>query len=193
MTRDISRIATVLVAFGVTVTAVAAGPSRTEGLAAWEQMYSVLTHPRCINCHTATDHPDQGNDRHRHVFNIVRGPANQGVPGLTCAACHQRSNASTGVPGAPGWQLAPLSMRWQDADGRILSSAQLCKSVTKRSTNGHLDGAALLEHHSKAPLVLWAFTPGNLPYGNAFTVPPLTHEAFVKATRTWVDAGTPCP
>ncbi|HWC15977.1 MAG TPA: hypothetical protein VG498_03155, partial [Terriglobales bacterium] len=89
MTRDIWRIATILVTFAVTVTNVAAGPSRTEGLAAWEQMYSVLTHPRCINCHTATGHPDQGNDRHRHVFNIVRGPANQGVPGLTFAACHQ--------------------------------------------------------------------------------------------------------
>src|ERR1051326_7212657 len=28
--------------------------SSAEGLAAWEQVYSVLTSPRCINCHTAT-------------------------------------------------------------------------------------------------------------------------------------------
>ena len=27
-------------------------PSRAEGLAAWQQIYSVMSHPRCINCHT---------------------------------------------------------------------------------------------------------------------------------------------
>jgi hypothetical protein len=193
MTRASTPFANVLVVLAVTVTTVAAAPTRTEGLGAWQQMYSVLTHPRCINCHTATSHPDQGDDRHRHVFNIVRGPGGQGVPGLTCATCHQRSNASTGIPGAPGWHLAPLSMRWQEADGRIWSSARVCRSVTNRATNGHLDGAALLEHHTQAPLVRWAFAPGHLPYGNALTVPPLTHDAFVNATRTWIDAGTPCP
>ena len=30
-----------------------------DGLEAWEQVYSVLTHPRCINCHTATNYPQQ--------------------------------------------------------------------------------------------------------------------------------------
>src|SRR3989441_12848556 len=37
--------------------------TREAGLAAWQQVYSVLTHPRCINCHTATDYPQQGDDR----------------------------------------------------------------------------------------------------------------------------------
>ena len=36
--------------------------ARVEGLAAWDQIYSVLTHPRCINCHTATNYPQQGNN-----------------------------------------------------------------------------------------------------------------------------------
>jgi len=27
--------------------------ARSDGLAAWQQVYSVLTFPRCINCHTA--------------------------------------------------------------------------------------------------------------------------------------------
>jgi cytochrome c553 len=187
------RIADVLVVFVLSATAVQAAASRAEGLAAWQQVYSVLTHPRCINCHTASDHPDQGDDRHRHAFNVVRGPANQGVPGLTCATCHQRANASTGIPGGPGWKLAPLSMRWQETDGRILSSGQVCRSVTNRATNGHLDGAALLEHHSQAPLVRWSFAPGHLPSGVPLTLPPLTHDGFVAATRTWVEAGTPCP
>src|SRR5262247_893122 len=71
-----------------------------QGLAAWEQVYSVLTSPRCINCHTATNYPQQGDERRRHVANVVRGPEDRGVPGLNCAGCHQETNAdSTGVPG----------------------------------------------------------------------------------------------
>lgn len=27
----------------------------SDGLAAWSRVYSVLTSPRCINCHTATN------------------------------------------------------------------------------------------------------------------------------------------
>src|ERR1700746_1522560 len=86
----------------------------SDGLTAWEQVYSVLTSPRCINCHTATNYPQQGDDRHRHFANVVRGRADRGVPALSCIGCHQEVNAdSTGVPGGPDWHLAPLSMRWQ--------------------------------------------------------------------------------
>ena len=93
------------------------------GLAAWQQIYSVLTTPRCINCHTATNYPEQGDDRHRHLFNVVRGPEGKGVAGLNCATCHQSINAdSTGVPGASNWHLAPLAMKWQDNNDNILSS-----------------------------------------------------------------------
>jgi mono/diheme cytochrome c family protein len=35
-------------------------PTREAGLVAWQQVYSVLTHPRCINCHTATNYPQTG-------------------------------------------------------------------------------------------------------------------------------------
>jgi mono/diheme cytochrome c family protein len=52
----------------------AASATDAAGLAAWQQVYSVLTYPRCINCHTATNYPEQGDDRHRHLFNVVRGP-----------------------------------------------------------------------------------------------------------------------
>src|SRR5690242_12357265 len=71
-----------------------------DGLAAWQKVYSVLTSPRCINCHTATNYPQQGDDRHRHFANVIRGPEGWGVPGLNCMSCHQETNAdSTGVPG----------------------------------------------------------------------------------------------
>ena len=168
--------------------------SRAEGLAAWEQVYTVLTHPRCINCHTATNYPQQGDDRHRHFANVVRGPQNVGVPGLNCATCHQKENADgTGVPGGPGWHLAPLSMKWQDANDRPLSSAAVCRDVTDRARNGNLDGRGLLKHHEEAELVLWAWNPGRRPDGTERTRPPLSHAEFVAATRRWVEAGTPCP
>src|SRR6266545_6077311 len=102
--------------------------TRAEGLMAWQQVYSVLTHPRCINCHTATNYPQQGDDRRRHFANVVRGPAGKGVPALQCVTCHQEANAdSTGVPGAHDWHLAPLSMKWQYLNDKILTSAEVCR------------------------------------------------------------------
>ena len=167
---------------------------RADGLAAWSQVYSVLTSPRCINCHTATAYPQQGDDRHRHFANVIRGPAGKGVPALNCVSCHQYTNAdSTGVPGGPDWHLAPLSMRWQDLNDQLLSSAAVCRAVTDRSRNENMDGPALMKHHQEAALVLWAWNPGRRPDGTARTEPPLTHAEFVAATRRWVDAGTPCP
>src|SRR6266851_9172575 len=77
-----------------------AAPKSAEGLAAWQQVYSVVTSPRCVNCHTATNYPLQGDDRHRHFANVIRGPEGKGVPGENCVSCHQSVNAeSTGVPG----------------------------------------------------------------------------------------------
>ena len=165
-----------------------------DGLAAWRDVYSVLISPRCINCHTASNYPQQGDDRHRHFANVIRGRGGRGVPGLVCVSCHQDVNAdSTGVPGGPGWHLAPLSMKWQDPNDRPLSSADVCRAVTDRARNENMDGRALLKHHEEAALVLWAWNPGRRPDGTMRTPPPLTHAQFVAATRTWVEAGTPCP
>src|SRR5213595_1095115 len=138
----------------------AADPKLAEGLAAWDQVYSVLTSPRCINCHTATNYPQQGDDRHRHFAYVVRGPAGKGVPGLNCVSCHQSENAdSTGVPGGPNWHLAPLSMRWQDPNDQTLTSMAVCRAVTDRSKNENMDARALLKHHEEAALVLCAPIP----------------------------------
>jgi len=178
----------------VALSSMASDARRADGLTAWEQVYSVLISPRCINCHTAANHPQQGDDRRRHFANVTRGPEGKGVAGLHCAGCHQAVNAdSTGVPGNRNWHLAPLSMKWQDLQGRPLSSAAVCRAVTDRSKNHDLDGAALLKHHAEDALVLWAWNPGRRPDGTPRTVPSLTHTEFVDATRRWVEAGTPCP
>jgi len=182
------------VSYSITEVAKANRENQTAALSAWEKVYSVLISPRCINCHTATNYPQQGDDRHRHFANVVRGPAGIGVAALNCESCHQESNAdSTGVPGGPGWHLAPLSMQWQDLNDRPLSSAAVCRAVTDRSKNENMDGAELLKHHEKAELVLWAWNPGRRPDGTLRTTPSLSHQEFVAATRTWIEAGTPCP
>jgi mono/diheme cytochrome c family protein len=171
----------------------AAPPSTSLGLAAWQEIYSVMSHPRCINCHTGSDYPQQGDHRHRHLFNVVRGPEGKGVPALQCATCHQSANAdSTGVPGAPGWHLAPLSIKWQDANDNILSSSAVCKIVSDPKKNGGLDGAALVKHH-QTELVKWAWKPGFRNDGTARSTPPINYEQFMAATRTWVQVGMPCP
>lgn len=166
----------------------------TDGLAAWQQVYSVLVSPRCINCHTASNYPEQGDNRARHFANVVRGPAGTGVAGFRCVTCHQKENAdSTGVPGGKNWHLAPLSMKWQDTNDQPLSSAEVCRAITDRARNGGLNGPALLKHHTEEALVLWAWSPGRRVDGSMRTLPPLTHDEFVAATRQWIDAGMPCP
>src|SRR5260370_13895793 len=150
------------------VNAAAALP-QSSGLGAWQKVYSVMVSPRCLNCHTATNYPQQGDDRHRHVANVIRGPQDKGVVALNCSTCHQSTNAnSTGVPGAHNWHLAPLSMRWQNANDRPLSSAEVCRSVLHL-----LDGPHLLKHHEEEPLVLWRFNPGRRPAESMRTMPPI--------------------
>jgi hypothetical protein len=167
---------------------------RAAGLAAWEQVRSVLVHPRCINCHTAVDYPQQGDARRRHFANVVRGPDGHGVPGLQCATCHQESNAdTTGVPGSHNWHLAPLSMAWQDRNDRPLSSAAICRTLTDRRKNHNMDGLALLKHNTEDKLFGWAWEPGRDIQGVPRSLPPLSRAEFAEATRRWVEAGIPCP
>lgn len=168
--------------------------ANSDGLAAWQQVYSVLISPRCINCHTATNYPQQGDNRERHFANVVRGPGGTGVAGFRCVACHQKENAdSTGVPGNPNWHLAPLSMKWQDSNDQPLSSAEVCRAITDRARNGNMDGPKLLHHNSDDALVKWAWAPGLRPDGSVRTLLPLTHDEFAAATKQWVEAGMPCP
>src|SRR5438552_387866 len=58
-------------------------PRRADGLAAWQQIHSVLIHPRGISRLTAVDYPQQGDERRRHYANVVRGPDGHGVGVMT--------------------------------------------------------------------------------------------------------------
>lgn len=149
----------------------------------FQPVYEVLTHPRCMNCHTRTQFPRQGDDRRRHEQLVMRGPDNHGAPTLQCSACHQDRNTADGkVPGAPHWALAPLGMAWEE-----LSPVQLCQVLKDGSRNGGRGLEALFKHMAEDELVLWGWSPGG-----GRTTPPLDHPEFVVALRSWVDAGGPC-
>jgi alcohol dehydrogenase (cytochrome c) len=94
------------------------------GTKEWQAIYSVMTSPRCINCHTVAsaklpeqinDYPRQGDDRHPHYYAVLRGDAfpfetaektgtvnpGEGLSFLRCGACHgARNDPMTGIPGA---------------------------------------------------------------------------------------------
>jgi alcohol dehydrogenase (cytochrome c) len=166
----------------------------TGGSKEWQTVYSVLTSPRCINCHTATNYPTQGDERHPHVFTIVRGADDHGAPVGRCDACHgDTNNAATGVPGRSAWHIAPRVMSWESAPGVAMTGPELCAQLKDRNRNGSRSLGQLVEHVEKEHLVLWSWDPGTRWNGDRRKTPPVSHEEFVKAFRAWVDAGAPCP
>lgn len=145
---------------------------------------AVLRHPRCMNCHPRDDRPRQGDDSHHHLQNVVRGEDNLGFVNARCTACHRdENNGYSGVPGAPNWHLAPLSMGWQGLD-----DGALCTTLKDESKNGGKNIAALVEHMEADKLVLWGWAPG------ADRTPVDTpHVTFVTQLKAWAEAGAPCP
>ena len=162
-----------------------------DPIASFETVRAVLQSPRCVNCHPSGDAPMQGDDSKVHLQKVVRGVDGRGVPGLGCVDCHAKANApdSYGPNQPPG-----VSTGWRlpGADHKLifagLSSHDLCEQVKDPSRNGGKNGAELLEHVGRDPLVLWGWAPG---VGRKPVAVP--HAEFVKAFAAWSGAGGPCP
>ena len=151
---------------------------------AFRVVASVLRHPRCLNCHTNTEFVRVGDDRMPHRMNVLRGPSNQGVPGMRCSSCHQDENQDeVGVPGAPHWSAAPLSMGWEGLDDHDLAQA-----LVDPARNGGRSLADLVKHMSSDPLVVWGWDPGQ-----GRTPVPTDHETFVKEFEIWIESGAVPP
>lgn len=156
--------------------------------ALFTEMGKVIQSPRCLNCHPRSDRPNQGAAMTPHNPPVVRGADGHGAPGLECATCHGTANVTfangTGsIPGAPKWQLAPLSMAWE---GKSL--AQICAQIKDRSRNGGKSLTDLIEHNGKDELVGWGWHPG---LGRAPA--PGTQAQFGALTKAWVESGAKCP
>ena len=150
----------------------------------FKRIAEVLRHPRCMNCHTVTDFPRQGDDRHRHHQMVVRGPSGRGTSAMLCSNCHQEKNSPDGlIPGAHNWHLAPLSMAWEQHK----TDKALCESLKDRSLNGDKNVAALVHHMHTDALVLWAWEPGTRK------PPHIGKEEFQALLKRWEKAGGACP
>jgi len=155
-----------------------------QSLAAWDRIAQVLRHPRCLNCHQL-DRPLQGDSRRAHIPAVVRGLDNLGEGTMRCRNCHNwtGNNEMAGVPGAPNWQLAPASMRWEG-----LSTGDLCRMLKNEELNGKRTPAKIVEHIATDALVLWAWQPG----GRRTRV-QIAHQDFVNLLKVWAAGGAACP
>ena len=179
----------IVVAVAVTAIVVAAAePDKiAAGKAAFVDVARVLQSPRCLNCHPVGDRPLQGDDHKAHAQNISRASVAAGLP---CSTCHQDHNSETigvagGPPGAPRWGLPPAEMPMVFQD---MPLTKLCEQLKDPQRNNHRSLAQLLDHVSNDPLVKWGWTPGGKR-----TTPPLPHDRFVAAFKTWVDSDGACP
>ena len=87
---------------------------RAASRAAFLEVYKVLMHPRCMNCHPTGDVPLQGDDSHLHAQNVQRGPDGKGKYAL-----EMRELPSTRQPARPEHaagqpELAPAAARDED-------------------------------------------------------------------------------
>lgn len=144
----------------------------------------VMFHPRCVNCHPAGDSPAQGDQGRVHDPPVVRGPHDEGIPGLQCSSCHQDRNVELArVPGAPKWHLAPLTMSWVDKTPHTL-----CEQLKDRKRNGDKTLEQIVAHTAHDQLVAWGWSPG---HGRAPA--PGTQQQFGALMKAWLNDGAACP
>jgi hypothetical protein len=157
---------------------------RARSVALFEEAGKVIQHPRCLNCHPATDRPTQTDNLQPHEPWVVRGIGSHGAPTLQCDSCHHAANYDPArVPGDPNWHLAPASMAWQ---GRSLG--QICEQIKDPTRNGGKDMEAVLRHMEADSLVGWGWNPGA-----GRTPAPGTQAEFGALLRAWAKSGAHCP
>lgn len=155
-------------------------------IAAFKDVYAVLMHPRCMNCHPSGDIPLQGDESRIHTMLPQRGPDGKGIATMKCASCH----AGKGVPGEhtppgnPSWHLPPSDMKMV-FQGK--SARELALQLVNPDKNGHKDMKALREH-AEDTLVKSGWN-----MGGDRELPPLSYEEFKKVWYTWIDTGAYAP
>lgn len=154
------------------------------GKAGFVALYSVLQHPRCMNCHPAGNAPLQYDDSRVHGQAVSRLSERNGLP---CATCHRDRNGTRAgqPPGAPNWHLPPPETP-MIFEGR--SARALCLQLKDPKQTGGRDVAALIKHVADDALVGWGWDPGP-----GRTPVPTPRADVVAAMKVWAEAGAPCP
>jgi hypothetical protein len=160
------------------------GDDATRSAAMFTELGKVLTSPRCVNCHPASDSPRQGDVRRLHQPPVTRGADGHGTAAMRCSTCHQKESFDPGrVPGHPEWHLAPREMAWE---GKTLR--EICVQIKDRERNGGRSPEELVHHIGDDTLVGWAWAPG---FGR--TPAPGTQQQAKALVDAWVKTGAACP
>ena len=164
-----------------------------EGLAAWERIYAVVSHPRCSNCHVGASErpmwsgPSYGKTR-VHGMNIQAGESRIGAEYVPCRTCHvtNQTGGNDRAHGAPqvadAWQLAPVEADWFGK-----SSDEICTQLRDPDLNGNRDFTELAEHLGHDVILHWAWAPGGTREPAPFSLQEHTDDML-----TWGVAGMPC-
>lgn len=164
---------------------------RERGLAEWEKVNAVFSHPRCANCHVEDEHPRWSGPHYGgtrfHAFNVQRGDDGSGFgnPGLRCSTCHFETNSQVlhGPPGAENWHLAPAEMVWFGK-----TSAEICEQIKDPARNGDRSLQEVATHVRDDALVAWGWDPGP-----GREPAPGSAEETYEAILAWEAEGAPCP
>jgi hypothetical protein len=153
---------------------------------AFRAAYTVLMHPRCMNCHPAGNQPLQGDDSHIHIQNVKRGEEGHGKYGMKCDTCHQDTNlpGANMPPGVHDWHM-PMTAVKLVFEGK--SAGELCRQMKDPARNGGMTLHGVLDH-LETPLVKWGWEPGD-----GRSTPPMSYSEFTQRMREWVDKGGACP
>lgn len=160
-----------------------------RSVALFEEMFKVLSHPRCVNCHPPDNSPRQAMDSHMHNPPVERGgETGFGAVGMRCSTCHGTENVPflTGdgsIPGHDPWHLAPIEMAWLGK-----SSTEICEQLKDPARNGDRTLAEIQEHNAEDGLVGWGWHPGE-----GREPAPGSQEVFGELTKAWIETGALCP
>ncbi|MCC0027680.1 MAG: hypothetical protein H6889_11980 [Brucellaceae bacterium] len=175
--------------------------SAEQGLAAFDRIFAVVSHPRCANCHVGPDNvpmwsgPSYGKAG-PHGMNINAGASRIGAESLACATCHttlsqDREGANATPHAAPRvaleWRLAPVEFQWFGK-----SKAEICAQLSDPERTGGRDAQGLADHLAEdaghGGFVKWGWQPGGTR-----EAAPYTLQDHVNDVLAWGAAGTPCP
>jgi hypothetical protein len=167
--------------------------SRAAGLAAWDRIYEVASHPRCSNCHVgASDRPMWSGPSYGvtrpHGMNVRAGESRIGAETIPCRTCHVTSfSGGLDLPHAApqvadAWRLPPIEADWF---GR--SSDEICAQLRDPERNDDRSAIEIAEHLGHDVILHWAWNPGG-----GREPAPYSLQAHVNDVLAWGAAGQPC-
>ncbi len=158
--------------FVITLLILACGPKKADkppagplAVSEFMRMVPVLTHPRCANCHGPMTFRDLGPGS-----NVTHpGGAIGDASGITaCGDCHTKAEDE--------WRPGP--------DWPVRSVYELCLFIKDSRPSGE----TLLEHLQTDPLIKLGFEGMRGQDDLPPLPPPLSQDAFIQATRGWINA-----